>query len=205
MKPGLGWDITMHQMPCPNILAFVEGSMEQLFLNNNFRHIEVIPVSNGVSWSMKALAQQIITFFKSRDSNADAFIVWIDREKRQESSQMISEHIRSELISAGADKDKVHILVCDTMTENIILADEQYVRSIFGIKNYKYCYEGSGGKRHLKNLFLSLGENYRETRHGVSALKAIRLARCAKTSPAVSSFLATFGFSCWWIEHQEAE
>lgn len=200
MKRVLGWGIIMHQMHYPNILAFVEGSMEQLFLNNNFHYVEVIPVSNGVSWTMAALAQQIVTFFKARDSNADAFVVWVYREKRQESSQVISDYIRSSLINAGAEKDKIHILVCDIMTENIILADEQYIISKFNLDNYKYCHEGVGGKRYLKEMFLECGEHYRETRHGVSALKAIRLDRCAKASPAVSSFLATFGFSCWWIE-----
>jgi hypothetical protein len=189
----------MHPMPFPNILAFVEGAMEQLFINNNFHYVEVIPVSNGSGWSVDALSTQIVTFYLARDANADAFVIWLDRERRPESADAVCDAIRKALSAAGADVAKIHILVGDKMVENIILSDQDFIRSTFGDPTYVYEHEGKGGKHILKSMYKAIGENYRETKHGVAAMKAIRLQRCAQNSPSVLSFLRTFKFPCWWV------
>ena len=192
-------------MPYPNILAFVEGDMEQLFLNNNFHYVEVISVSNGVQWSVEALCRQIVTFFKARDPNSDALVVWIDRERRVETAQYIRSKVTEALVQAGAPEERIHVLICDLMTENMILADEDFIRETFDLPDYAYMHEGAGGKRHLKELYATKNINYRETKHGVAALKGIRLSRCATASASVSSFLSTFQLPCWWLEAHDAQ
>lgn len=189
----------MPQMPSLKILAFVEGTMEQLFLNNNFNYVEVIPVSNGTTWTVNALGVQILTFFKARDANADHFVVWVDRERRSETSQEISTYLKELLVDAGAEPGRVHVMVSDVMTENIILADEVFIRTRFGNEAYNYEAEGRGGKHILKKMFMTGGSSYRETVHGVAALKAIRLNRAAQTSASVARFLENLSIPCWWL------
>src|SRR5688572_21882293 len=100
------------------MLAFVEGSMERVFINSNFKYITVVPVSNGISWSLPALCGQIVGFFKLRNFYGEV-IVWLDREGRAESAEEIGDAIRNSLIDAGADPQRIHLLVCDRMTENV--------------------------------------------------------------------------------------
>lgn len=198
MKRDLVLATIIPPMQFPNIVAFVEGTMEQVFLNNNFHYVQVVQVSNGVGWSVRALCQQIVTFYIARNTLADAVVVWVDRERRSETAEFIEAAIREALIGAGAPPDRLHILVCDMMTENIILSDEEYIRTKFGIENYLYSFEGTGGKSRLKALFKETGTSYRETTHGVAALKAVRLNNCQGRSPSVDRFLLTFQLPCWW-------
>lgn len=187
-------------MPYPRILAFVEGHMERLFINNNFPYISVITVSNGVSWTTDALAKQVSTLYRARNFNGDAVLVWIDREKRLETAEEIDIVLRRSLISAGAPESSIHILVADNMSENIILSDEAVIREITGQVEYTYSYESQGGKHKLKEFLKVSGIQYRETTVGVHLLKRIRLGNCALNSPAVARFLATMNLPCWWLE-----
>lgn len=71
----------MHQMLCKKTLLFVEGTMEKIFVNTNFPHIEVIGLPNGEGWTPAKLGAQIQSLYKTKDFNADVVIVWFDREK----------------------------------------------------------------------------------------------------------------------------
>ena len=73
----------MQAMPFPNILAFVEGNMERMFINNNFHYVELITVMNGDSWSEEAMSEQILTKFITKDANPDLIWIWLDREDQK--------------------------------------------------------------------------------------------------------------------------
>jgi hypothetical protein len=190
----------MPQMPYPKVVAFVEGDMEQLFINNNFSYVRVVSVSNGTGWSTDALAGQIETFYGAEDYHDWWIIVWIDRERREEGSLEIEQVIRTRLEGAGAPAAQIKVLVADRMSENVILADSKFMASEFGDMSYGYGALGKGGKHILKEMYKKLSINYKETRHGVAALKRIRLWRSAQNCPAVHRFVSTNPISCWWID-----
>lgn len=187
-------------MPYPSILAFVEGRMERLFFNNNFHYITVVPVSNGISWTTDALAKQISTFYRARNFHGDAILVWVDREKRQESAQVIYNVIHDELVNSGANPNAIHIMVADRMSENVILSDEFLMRDELSDEQYAYSYEGAHGKPRLSELLSKSGITYKETSIGVQLLKRVRLAECTQTSPAVARLMATLQIPCWWLQ-----
>lgn len=189
----------MPPTPCPNIVAFVEGDMEQIFLNSNFGNVRVISVSNGSAWQTQALARQVVTFFKAKNYFGWWIVVWVDRERRQENSLEIENVIREELEAAGAEPEKIKIMVADRMTENIILADEKFMQNYFADPDYTYSFCGSGGKRVLSQKYSDIGLNYKETKHGVAALKKIRLFRSAQKCPAVERFITINPLNCWWL------
>lgn len=187
-------------MPFPKVVAFVEGDMEQLFINNNFNYVRVVSVSNGTGWSTDALAGQIETFYGAEDYHNWWVIVWIDRERREENAEEIEDVIRSRLEAAGASAAQIKVLVADRMSENVILADHKFMTSEFGDVSYEYSALGKGGKHILKQMYKSRNINYKETRHGVAALKRIRLWRSAQNCPAVHRFVTINPLNCWWID-----
>jgi hypothetical protein len=172
--------------------------MERLFINQNFKYIEVIPVDNGITWTVSALCRQIVTFYKARNFGGDV-LVWVDREGRVESAADIYAAVRAALVAAGSDPERTHAIVCDRMTENIILSDEAVIAEETADPTYSYTYEGVNGKNLLKGHYRSVGEAYKETDHGVRLLKRIRLRRCEPMSPAVQRFFSTYEQDCWWF------
>jgi len=180
------------------MLAFIEGSMERQFINSNMKYIHVIPVDNGISWTLTRMCEQIVSAYLALDIQ-NTVIVWIDREGREETSEKIYEEILAALVHAGALCDDVHILINDRMSENVMLADEQMVQEEFNMPNYQYSYEGASGKSIIKAFYRQKGENYKETRQGIALLKKTRLSRSALKSPSVARLLHTLKFECWWI------
>lgn len=190
----------MQQMQFPNIVAFVEGTMEKLFVNRNFHYVRLIPLENGITWTLEALAVRIIKLYRVVDPGSDLVVIWIDREGRTESSDDIASYFRSRLEAEGVAHDKLAIMICDRMTENIILADESLIIEEFGDETYNYNCEGHSGKTVLKQLFKDKGIKYSETLDGVRLLKAMRLSRAALQSESAASFLGQLDLNCWWKE-----
>lgn len=189
----------MPTTPYPKILAFVEGTMERIFLNNNFSYVEVIPLSNGDSWGTERMCEQVARLYRMKQVFPDHIVVWFDREKNPDGSQQISESVRKSLADEGFPEQNVHCLIPDRMTENLILADELLIRSEIGEPSYVYCNEGENGKAILKNLLYKIKRNYRETIDGPSLLKKLRLKNAKQNSIGASIFLSTFQYDCWWI------
>lgn len=188
----------MPAMQFPNILAFVEGTMERLFLNNNFQYVNVVSMSNGSGWTVDAICNQIATKYKVNRANPDFVIVWLDMEKQNCSPDVFRQSIRAKLREIGVPEDKIAICIPDRMTENIILADENVICAEFGIQ-FVYDHEGQNGKAVLKSLYSAAGKSYRETFHGVTLLKKIRLRRSAAKNKSANDFLSEFSLPCWWI------
>jgi len=184
---------------CPDILAFVEGTMERIFLNSNFSSINVIPILNGNSWNTQTLCAQIITKFKARKQFPGQIVVWMDREDNPDSILVIGNAIRSAFSGAGFPPDKVHCLISDKMCENLMLADESMIRQELAIPQYVYQFEGQNGKHHMKELWKQRNKNYKETIHGSNLLKKMRLSRARSLSGGVDQFLGTFQSNCWWL------
>jgi hypothetical protein len=181
----------------PKVLAFIEGTMEKLFVNNNFHYVQVIPLSNGSGWTTQSICKQICTLFAAKNMNADQIIVWIDKEKQSCSAAEFAAAIRSALVAEGAEHDKIFICVPDRMTENIILSDEEIIHAEFEDPNYVYKDNGFNGKYILSEMFKKKGVNYKETFHGVNMLKKIRLSRCAKNNLSVQNFMNGMSVPCW--------
>ena|SRR3990167_1742263 len=198
MKQVLVWAIIIQVMWFDKMLVFAEGSMERKFIHENFKYVRVVPVSNGICWNCDRLSRQIVTNYRALDYYGDVF-VWLDREGRAQSSEEIKGEIRAALIEAGADPQRLYILVNDRMTENVILADESAIRSEFDKPDYTYEFEGLGGKTKLRALYAENGENYKEMVQGSKLLKKIRLTNSALSSPSVSSFLQECSLDCWWF------
>jgi Domain of unknown function (DUF4276) len=180
------------------MLAFVEGKMERQFINSNMKYVHVVPVQNGISWTLERMCLQIVTAFEALDMKCEV-AVWIDREGRTEEAHQIAECIRGALVTCGALSESVHILINDRMAENVILADEEMIKIEFGDHGYSYEMEGRPGKTYLRNKYRENGINYKETDHGVRLLKKMRLSRARQKSPSVAHFLTTFNQECWWV------
>lgn len=180
------------------MLAFVEGSMERQFINANFKYIRVVSVSNGITWTVERLCEQITTSYKAFDYNGETF-VWVDREGREATAGEIRADIQQSLLNAGADPDRLHVLVNDRTSENVILADEDAIRDEFDKPDFIYTYEGQNGKRYVKDLYRESGDVYKEMVQGVRLLKKIRLSKSALNSPCVNDFVSSVNTDCWWI------
>jgi hypothetical protein len=199
-RPALAWDIIMPATQCPDVLAFVEGSMERIFINNNFRQVVVVGVDNGNSWTTEALCRQIITKYLAKKVFPAAIVVWFDREENADDIAVIAGAVRSAFEEAGYPGSKVHCLIPNRMSENIILADETIIKEEIEDEGYSYEFEGQNGKSKIKSLWKSVGRSYKETTDGVRLLKRIRLGRLIEGSPAVAQFLETFKSDCWWVQ-----
>lgn len=85
------------------------------------------------------------------------------------------------------------------MTENAILADEDFIKKEFDLKEYKYDSEGKNGKHIISELLRNKNISYKETFHGVEFLKKIRLSNSAINSPSVNNFVSNLNIPCWWF------
>lgn len=192
-------------MQSPKIIAFLEGTMERSFANSNFKYVEVITIRNGDGWTVDALVTQIINLYRVRDPSNEEIVVWFDREGRQESSKDIETTVRAALITEGVAEERLHVVVCDQMTENLFLADEEMVRKKFGDENYSYASDGSSGKHIVKGIYQALNEKYRETDQGVELLKSMRLDRAALKSEFAERFRSGWQLTdCWWFLNPQA-
>lgn len=186
----------MQEMQFPNILAFVEGQMERLFLNNNFEYVHVVSIENGCGWSIDRMCENIITLYNSLNSNPDVIVVWYDRERRTESCEAIVKLIYDLLDKGGLPSERLRIGIPDIMTENWILSDEVLIHDTFGYADYKYEHEGRSGSVELNRLFRDAkGRKYKKTKDGSFLLKKMRLKRCV--SKSASDFFTQFEFNCW--------
>jgi hypothetical protein len=186
-------------MQYPNILAFVEGDMERLFINQNFHYVEVIPISNGCSWTVERLCEQIETKFRARNKNADVIAVWVDRERRDETSADIRQRIIDMFAGIGVNTDTVRVGIPDFCTENWLLSDVGLIEEELGIEDYRYTAEGASGYHRLKELFrIVLKRKYRKTVDGPKMLKA--LTRSSLESESARVFFDSFTEPCWWLE-----
>lgn len=189
----------MHQTPFPNILAFVEGSMEKLFVNNNFRYVRLVPMDNGTSWTLERLCERIKTAVLAGGYQVDKVIIWLDREGRAETAEEMHDAFLHLLISIGVSTDKVAIMIGDRATENALLADEHIMKEEIGDGQYSYAFEGQNGKSVMKKLFRDAGKSYSETSDGVRLLKKFRPQRASANSPCVQRFSAAMNMECWWL------
>ncbi|WP_338424815.1 hypothetical protein [Sphingopyxis kveilinensis] len=172
--------------------------MERQFVNANFKYIRVIPLDNGVTWSIEQICNKISTTYRALNLNC-VVIVWLDREGRDETAEQIREQIYQALINLGAEPQNIRIMVCDRMTENVILADEQVISDLFQLEAYEYAHEGKNGKHILKEFYKSHNINYKEMKEGVALLKRIRLDRASQKSASVARFRADWNGDCWWF------
>lgn len=173
--------------------------MERIFLNTKLPSVTVIPVENGAGWTTTNLRNQIISKFCARKSFPEKVIIWFDREKNCDCSITIGEYIKHGFFEVGYPKERVHYIIPDMMSENIILSDEVLMREILGDNSYTYPGDGCNGKSRLKILLESIGEDYKETTVGVKLLGKVRLARCTKENVAVHNFLSEFDLPCYLI------
>lgn len=175
--------------------------MERKFVNTNFSYIELVPVSNGTSWTLEAICREIANKYRVKNYNPDIVIVWIDLEKQACGSEGVAAAIRTALIGEGADPNRLCVCVPDRMTENLILADEQAIAEAFGLEGYTYCGDGQHGKHKLSTMFKAANQNYKETFHGVNLLKRIRLSRSANASESAAAFYRSISplAACWWF------
>lgn len=172
--------------------------MERQFVNSNFKYIRVVPLDNGISWSIDQICNKISTTYRALNLNCTV-IVWLDREGRTETSEQIRDQIYQALINLGAEPQNIRIMVCDRMTENVILADEKVIAELFEIDDYEYSHEGQNGKYILKEFYKNKNINYKEMKEGVALLKRIRLDRASEKSASVARFRSDWGADCWWF------
>jgi len=174
--------------------------MEKLFVNNNFRYVELVPISNGKSWTIDAIANQITSKYVTKNYNPDIIIVWLDREDESRPADSMKIKIREALGACGVELNIIHILIPNRMSENIILSDNEVMREVFNDPNYYYKYEGENGKGILKDMYRNKNCSYKETAQGAMLLKKIRINRCALNSKSVKDFYDNFPLkNCWWI------
>ncbi|WP_296017110.1 hypothetical protein [uncultured Agrobacterium sp.] len=114
---------------CEKMLVFIEGTMERMFVNSNFPHLEVVSLPNGESWTPERLSGHIISLFKTKDVNPEKIFVWFDREEATLSQLEIKHLIISKFKEIGIFEDRLAVCIPDKMSENIILADEELIRA----------------------------------------------------------------------------
>lgn len=181
------------------MLAFVEGSLEKMFLNANFSYVHVITIGNGSGWSLDAVADDVIRKYKLQKWNPSYVIVWFDRESRIETSDFIATYISKKLNSEGIPLEKLIVVVPDRMIENVMLADTVAMQQEM---KYEFEYPGNGcnGKNLLRKLYKEKKEiNYKETFHGVSLLKKVRLERVRADVTGIDRLLKICPMDCWWF------
>lgn len=195
----MGWDITMQATQYPKILAFIEGNMERLFINQNFHYVEVIPISNGFSWTVTRLCEQIETKYRARNGHPDIVAVWADREGRNETSEEMRECIIRMFEDMGLSRNQLRIGIPDICTENWLLSDVNLIEAELGVEDYIYSAEGLSGSHRLNELYrMFLKKKYRKTVDGPRLLKALQ--RSAVQSASATAFFDSFVEPCWWLD-----
>lgn len=189
----------MPQVQSPKILAFIEGTMERIFVNKNFNYVHVVEIKNGFGWDEVRICDQVLSKFKVNNVNYDVVLIWFDREDMRSNSKDIQDYFIEKFAEIGFDTKKLFICVPDKMTENFILADEELMNTDFDLDNYKYDGDGINGKSYLKRIFKDNGENYKETFHGALLLKKLRLGRASLASASAKLFHDQLDIDCWWL------
>ena len=190
----------MQQMYSHKIIAFVEGTMERMFININMPYIRVVPISNGSSYTASTMCDQIEAKYALTQESFDLIIIWMDKERHPWCDQNFCTNLISRLVSRGADAQKIKICIPNRMTENFILADEVLMKKEIGLVDYKYVAEAKNGKKMLSDFLKGKGVSYQETIHGIKLMKQMRLAHSAQVSPSASSFLSSLNLPCWWLQ-----
>ena len=67
----------MQQMYSHKIIAFVEGTMERMFININMPYIRVVPISNGSSYTASTMCDQIEAKYALTQESFDLIIIWM--------------------------------------------------------------------------------------------------------------------------------
>ncbi len=187
----------MSQTQYPKIVAIIEGSMERAFLNENFDYVHAIPIYNGAAWTTEAMARQAQTLAATVNYEYDLLVVWFDREKRDESVEQIGAVVRSKLHEIGVPEDRLSIVVCDRMTENLLLLDGALLQRE-GLSDEALPDSlGQNGKVVLKRLFGAQGRKYSETFDGKRMLKRLNLESCLDSFPMMADLKSKMP-ECWW-------
>jgi hypothetical protein len=173
--------------------------MERIFIESNFPNVDIVPVSNGNSWTTDAISKQIISKFRAKRSFPQHIIVWIDRESNNDSPSDMCNKFRSAFTAEGYPGNQVHCLIPDKMCENIILSHEKTMKELTKNTGYTYQYEGRNGKNIIKEIYKLSNISYKETTHGPRLLKKIKLSECNNDCLGVGIFLQTFPLQCPWI------
>ena len=90
------------------------------------------------------------------------------------------------------------------MTENVILADEEMIRTYFEASDYHYQGDGNNGAHLLGELSKKhKKQTYKKTYDGIILLKKLNLSRAAAKSVAASKLLNALTIPCWWTGIQQ--
>lgn len=189
----------MQANPSFEIVAFVEGAMEQMFINQNFGYVRCIKIGNGSSWTVDRISADIVRKYRVIKRNPSRIVIWFDRERRSESAEEISNTVRNYLKKENFDEEKTIIIINDRCVENLILSDENLIINQFGDSSYKYKYTGIMGKPILKEMYKKKEINYKETVHGVKILKSLRVSNVERVSSSMADIYKNFQRKCWWI------
>lgn len=187
----------MQQMQFPKIAAILEGGMERAFVNSNFDYVHVMPISNGITWTVPAMIKQIETLVGALAYNPDLVIVWFDREKRAESADEIAQAVVNALSPTTIAQEKLVVVVCDQMTENLFLLDGALLAKEGIAEEAMPASIGRNGKTVIKELYKAKGRKYTETFDGVRMLKSLNLQACGQHYPQADILKAALP-ACWW-------
>lgn len=191
-----------------NPAFIVEGEMEQKFLTQicGRRGIRVLTVGvNGKNVPMKAMSKHIGALLRQLNDRNYPVVIVFDRETRKETCDELLNDLCEELEELRKlghhryDPSKLMIGISDRMTENWILADHEYMTSVFGVKfeekKSKYNnFEGRHGKNIIKELLADI--SYKETSRGVEMLRGMDFRRASLESPSLKKFLESLDIDC---------
>ena len=191
--------IFMFKMQSLNIVAFVEGTMEKMFINQYLKYVQLISISNGISWTIDALGNDISRKFSVQKRNLDFVIIWVDRGSRIEEALFIADKLTQRMVDCGLKAEQVICIIPDRMTENIFLSDEILMRELLNDPIYAFSDVSCNGKAMIKQIYRNSGVHYKETYHGVLLLKKLRFKNVVDRVVGAKQISERFS-NCWWID-----
>lgn len=181
-------------------LAFiVDGLTEKKIVQRLCQGVTVRTLSlNGKDVALPALAKAAFSLIKLFKGRHYPVIIIVDREGRNLSSQDIEVELTKLLIDLGVPDNDIIVCCPDRMIENWMLADDEYFEEIYDIKLTE-AYEGTHGKRDIKQLLLRKKLSYHEIAVGVEIFCCIDPERASNNSESFSRLRSRVGTYCAWL------
>ena len=182
---------------------FVDGIMEQKFIQNICPKIKVqLTNINGKSVKIEAIAKKLASLIRLLNNNYYPIVIFIDREKRTESSDEIIVKLKNALNSLDINIENLIFGVADIMTENWILADWKSFKENTKVKiNKEYTsFEGKHGANLIKKYY----PEYQKTIDGVELLCKSNCSEIAKNSDSFNKLKSSLNSkiitNCYWFQ-----
>ncbi|MDQ0456105.1 hypothetical protein [Rhizobium paknamense] len=178
----------------------VEGQMEEKIIREMCKGSEVRRLQiNGSKFPVEKIAERVCPHISLlRRKGVKKFILIIDREQRDVSSEEFEKDILNKLSDLKIDISSVIVASPDRNFESWFVP---FLNSSCKIStDVQSNAEGCNGKSIAREKFKASGQKYVEVVDGVSLFKKVTARKLSEASFSFKRFFDAFDEECWWMK-----